>query len=727
MDKKSLNSSLEIWGGIECTINRIDDFYLDQLQYANHYSREEDLDLLATLGIKTIRYPVLWERIQPQENGEFSWEWNDNQLSRLRELGITPIAGLLHHGSGPVFTNLEDPEFTSKFIQYATQVATRYPWIEYYTPINEPLTTARFSGLYGFWYPHKRNDISFARMFLNQMKATVLSMKAIRQINPSAKLVQTEDLGKTYSSPGLEYQAKFENERRWLTYDILCGLVKPGHSMWDYFFRLGIPTEHLQFFVDNPCPPDIMGFNHYITSERYLDANFKKYPDYTRGGNELQEYADVEAVRVPQCKRKGLKALLEEAWQKYKIPLAITEAQLNCTREDQLRWLHEIWQICTDLNAEDIKIVAVTAWSLLGAFGWNNLLTSTTMEYEPGAFDLRAGVPRPTALADMIKKIASTGNYAHPLMAQKGWWHRENKAPENSIIDVSNTLTAPVLIIGKRGTLGRSFAKACSSRAINYILLGREDLDITNPEQIEEVIIRFQPWAIVNAAGFVRVDEAELNTDECFRVNTLGPKLLAAAARNHSVGFMTFSSDLVFDGQKTHAYKESDPVNPLNKYGSSKAEAEIAVLKEYHQSLVIRTSAFFGPWDEHNFVYHALKTIGANTQFRAADDICVSPTYVPDLVNVSLDLLIDRAYGIWHLANHGEVTWAQLAMILGSQAGFDTDLIIPTPGNAFNFSAPRPKYTVLQSDNGVMMPSLNSAIARFFDETKAFSTKLLKV
>ena len=129
----------------------------------------------------------------------------------------------MHHGSGPAFTNLLDPQFPVLLAQYAKQVAGQFPHINYYTPVNEPLTTARFSGLYGLWYPHKKDDTAFLKMLLNEIKGIVLSMQAIREINPLAKLVQTEDLGKTYSTRSLKYQADFENRRRWLTYDLLCG------------------------------------------------------------------------------------------------------------------------------------------------------------------------------------------------------------------------------------------------------------------------------------------------------------------------------------------------------------------------------------------------------------------------------------------------------------------------------------------------------------------------
>ena len=126
-----------------------------------HQDRMEDLDLAAGLGITKLRYPVLWERTE--RGGELDWTWSDERLGRLRELRIDPIIGLLHHGSGPAHTSLIDPLFPEKFCAYARAVATRYSWVNYFTPVNEPLTTARFSGLYGHWYPHCKNETVFLR------------------------------------------------------------------------------------------------------------------------------------------------------------------------------------------------------------------------------------------------------------------------------------------------------------------------------------------------------------------------------------------------------------------------------------------------------------------------------------------------------------------------------------------------------------------------------------
>ncbi|HYK55755.1 MAG TPA: glycoside hydrolase, partial [Flavisolibacter sp.] len=187
MDKQFYNP--EIWGGVECTINRVKKDFFDQLEYSGHYNRDTDIDAIAGLGIKKIRYPVLWEKHQPAIDTTIDWSWTKKQLTGWKEKGIDVIAGLLHHGSGPAFTNLSDPNFPFLLAQYARQVAEQFPWIQYYTPVNEPLTTARFSGLYGLWYPHQGSAKSFVHMLLNQLKGIVLSMQEIRKINPQVQLI----------------------------------------------------------------------------------------------------------------------------------------------------------------------------------------------------------------------------------------------------------------------------------------------------------------------------------------------------------------------------------------------------------------------------------------------------------------------------------------------------------------------------------------------------------
>ncbi|HBB35434.1 MAG TPA: dTDP-4-dehydrorhamnose reductase [Cyanobacteria bacterium UBA8803] len=731
---------LEVWAGVECTVNRVGDQYFDQLERNGHAERRDDLDLFAELGVQTIRYPILWEKIAPEGLEKANWSWADERLGRLRELGIRPIVGLVHHGSGPRHTSLIDPAFAEGLAQFARAVAERYPWVTHYTPVNEPLTTARFSGLYGYWYPHGRDGATFVRALLTQLQAIKLSMWAIREVNPAAQLVQTEDLGKIFSTPPLAYQADFENERRWLTFDLLCGCLERDRPIWHYLRSLGIGEEELDLFSQTPCPPDIIGMNHYLTSDRFLDERLERYPVCCHGGNGRHRYADVEAVRVCAEGLAGPRLLMKEVWERYRLPIAVTEVHLGGTREEQLRWLYEVWDAAKSLKQEGIDVRAVTAWSILGSYDWNSLVTRADGHYESGVFDLRSrsvspgelSLPRPTALARMVKALATEQYYDHPVLDVQGWWHRSQRLlypPVNCQLSAANqkqqtnnyqNFPRPLAIIGARGTLGKAFARICDMRGIPYHLLKRQEMDITDPSSINATLANLNPWAVVNAAGYVRVDDAEREPNICLRVNAEGPALLASACAHRGIALLTFSSDLVFDGAGAIPYVESDTVAPLNVYGRSKVEAEARVLRACPSSLVIRTSAFFGPWDEYNFVTIALRQLAAGHRFVAAQDSVVSPTYIPDLVNASLDLLIDGECGLWHLANNSAIAWDELARLAATLAGVNASLIEARPTRELGLAAIRPTYSVLGSERGLLLPALDHAISRYLGECQLF-------
>jgi dTDP-4-dehydrorhamnose reductase len=715
------SDAIELWGGIECTVNRVGDRYFDQLAKSGHASRLEDLDAIAALGIRVLRYPVLWELHAPHAGRDPDWTWADERLTRLRALGIEPIVGFVHHGSGPRYTNLLDDGFAPKLARYARQFAERYPWVNRYTPVNEPLTTARFSALYGHWYPHAADDRSFLRALLNQCRAIRAAMEAIRLVNPAAELVQTDDLGCTGSTAPLRYQAAFDNDRRWLAWDLLSGRVTRGHPLRGYLLEHGIEAAVLESFLEAPCPADLVGVNHYVTSNRFLHHELDRFPEHCRGGNGRDRYADVEAVRVSEAANVSLGELLREAWHRYGRPVAVTESHLGCTREEQLRWLRDTLGEATAARAAGVDVRAVTVWALLGSYDWNSLVTRETGHYEPGAFDVRGGRPRPTALARLIKSVSAAQPLGEPLFEEPGWWKRPERffdgalraPPARGHESASRPARAPLLICGATGTLGRAFARISEERGLSYRSSTRAELDICTEQAVERVLDAVRPWAVVNAAGFVRVDDAEREPDRCRRENTVGPTLLATACAERSIPLLTFSSDLVFDGERALPYTESAPVAPLNVYGASKAAAERAVLDAYRQALVVRTSAFFGPWDDYNFVTLALAELEAARPFSAIDDLTVSPTYVPDLANACLDLLLDREWGLWHLANSGSTTWAGLAERAAAASSISASRLRRVSWREAGLAAHRPRYSVLGSERGLLLPELDDAVARF--------------
>jgi dTDP-4-dehydrorhamnose reductase len=321
----------------------------------------------------------------------------------------------------------------------------------------------------------------------------------------------------------------------------------------------------------------------------------------------------------------------------------------------------------------------------------------------------------------MARRLATGEGEPHPVLDVPGWWRRPERlhyppSGRSQPRRADDREPRVLAITGATGTLGRALARVCAVRGIAHRLLSRAEMDVADAPSVRAALDAIRPWAVVNAAGYVRVDQAEAEPERCRRENAEGAAVLAAACAARGLPLVTFSSDLVFDGSKSTPYVESDPVAPLNAYGRSKAEAEARVMDAHPSALVVRTSAFFGPWDAHNFVTIALRELDAGRPFAAADDATVSPTYVPDLANACLDLLMDGERGIWHLATPGALTWAELARRAAELAGVDARLLRPQPTRAFGFPAPRPLYTALRSERGWPMPPLEDALGRFVRE-----------
>ncbi len=720
-DSAGLRAPLELWGGVECTVNRVQDRWFDQMEWSGHDVRESDLDRFAALGVAGLRYPALWERLAPVSLDAIDWRWTDARLARLRELGIRPILGLVHHGSGPAYTSLLDEAFADKLAAFAGAVARRYPWVRDYTPVNEPLTTARFSGLYGFWYPHERSDQAYVAALLNQLRGVVLAMRAIREVVPQARLIQTEDCGRTFGTAVTRRQVVHEGHRRWLTWDLLAGKVDDRHPLHAYLANAGMTTRDERFFREARCAPDVLGIHYYVTSDRYLDHDLDRYPPATHGGNREIRYADVEAVRGRRQGIVGHEALLLEVWQRYSTPLAITEVHMGCTRDEQMRWFVEAWRGAQRARAQGVDVRAVTAWALLGSFNWNSLVTRDDRHYEPGAFDVRAPTPRPTALATLVRDLAAGEEPRHAALDGAPWWRRPERLFSASPYAASlpGAGPSPLLIIGASGTLGQAFGRICHTRGLPYKLAGRPEVDITEPSRVDALLRRYRPWAVINAAGYVRVDQAECDEAACRRANTIGPVNLAAACRRRDVPFVTFSSDLVFDGAKRRPYVERDEPSPLNVYGATKAEGERRVLALLPEALIVRTSAFFGPWDEYNFLAALFRALDAGAAFAAPADSVVSPTYVPDLVHATLDLLIDGERGLWHVANAGAVSWFDFACAAARLSGRATDLITPADTRQVWSPAARPGYSALTSERTQLLRGLDAAVEAFAQAVRA--------
>jgi len=217
-------------------------------------------------------------------------------------------------------------------------------------------------------------------------------------------------------------------------------------------------------------------------------------------------------------------------------------------------------------------------------------------------------------------------------------------------------------------------------------------------------------------ADGVGVDDAENDCANCFSSNSRGPAHLADYCNEYNVQLLTFSSDLVFDGKKKMPYYESDKINPLNMYGRSKAIAEQSVLYNYPLALVVRTSAFFGPWDQYNFVYNVIDSLKKSRELCTPVDVFISPTYVPDLCHRALDLFIDEEEGIWHLSNDGMTSWSSFAHMIAQRMGYKKNKLVAKPLVEMGWKASRPLYSVLQSEKGIKLPHFENALERYITQ-----------
>jgi dTDP-4-dehydrorhamnose reductase len=248
--------------------------------------------------------------------------------------------------------------------------------------------------------------------------------QAIRRERPGATIIVTEDAGRIFGTPEVAAAVGHANARRWLTFDLLNGRVDRAHPLWGYLSAVEEVRRGLDVLAADPAPPDILGLNYYITSDRFLDHRLDRYPLVSHGGDGTVPFADVELVRVAGRDVVGFRDPIQETWDRYRCPIALTEVQLAGDPVDQVAWWGEAWNAAADAASRGIPIHGVTAWAAFGSWEWRHLLRRRTGSYESGCFDSREGVPRAGALADAVARTAATGELGDVAV---GWWRRADR------------------------------------------------------------------------------------------------------------------------------------------------------------------------------------------------------------------------------------------------------------------------------------------------------------
>jgi dTDP-4-dehydrorhamnose reductase len=295
---------------------------------------------------------------------------------------------------------------------------------------------------------------------------------------------------------------------------------------------------------------------------------------------------------------------------------------------------------------------------------------------------------------------------------------------------VTRIKSAPMLLcIGKNGQLASAIARVSKSYDIVVHFAGREYVDLFDERELAALIGDLRPDAIINTAAYTHVDDAESHAESAYKLNQVAAGLIAVAAQKQGVRLIHVSTDYVFSGTKSEAYRPDDATDPQSVYGLSKCAGEVAVLAGYPQALVVRTSWLYGP-DAPNFMATMLRLAKNQKTIRVVDDQVGSPTYVDDLASGLLDLALAQGPGgIYHLTSQGDASWAQFAAYILSKAGElgePSATIEPITTREYPTPAKRPQNSCLDGSHieaiyGIKLAHWQDGVTRCLEQLRRTS------
>jgi dTDP-4-dehydrorhamnose reductase len=249
-----------------------------------------------------------------------------------------------------------------------------------------------------------------------------------------------------------------------------------------------------------------------------------------------------------------------------------------------------------------------------------------------------------------------------------------------------------VIVTGAKGQLGTDLVHLLADKRYEVYGYGREELDITNYDQVKRVISEVSPDVVIHVAAYTKVDLAESEPDQAFLINAYGTRNVAVESEAVGAKLVYISTDYVFDGTANTPYNEFAPTNPLSVYGKSKLAGEQYVRDLHSKFFIVRTSWVFGKHG-NNFVKTMLKLAQERDELMVVHDQVGCPTYTVDLANCILELIQTEKYGIYHVSNSEHCSWYEFAKAIIKEAGIEIK-VNPCTTKDFPRPAPRPSYSV---------------------------------
>ena len=366
--------------GIECSYPTIHQGKTrrDQLRECDHYIRwKEDLHLVKEMGLRVLRYGLPYYSIH-KGPGRYDWSFADEVMQEIKKLRITPILDLMHFGVPDWIGNFQNPDLPLLFAKYAAAVAKRYPWVRFYTPVNEIFISARMSGRDGYWNEQLKTDRGFVTALKNLVAASILATHQIARHRSDCIIVQSESaeyIHEATTRPSRE--VTLMNKLRFLALDLLYGHT-PDSDVCMYLTDNGMTRKEYEWFISGEPPGyHVMGNDYY-------------------GRNEVVILPDKTSISSMDI--LGWYHITKDYYQRYHKPVMHTETNVF-DPEQAVLWLWKQWINVLEIRKEGVPVLGFTWYSLIDQVDWDTGLAVQQGHVNAcGLYDLDRK-PRPVAAA----------------------------------------------------------------------------------------------------------------------------------------------------------------------------------------------------------------------------------------------------------------------------------------------------------------------------------------
>jgi beta-glucosidase/6-phospho-beta-glucosidase/beta-galactosidase len=389
--------NLAIIGGFESTFLPAHD--RDIFETTGHDVRwKDDFALLKQDGVARLRYPVRWHRIEPVR-GQYDWSETDDVLLHLRDGGFSPIVDLVHHTSYPLWLDggFADPRFGEAYLDYAREFAVRYPWIEEYTLFNEPFSTLFLAGHEAVWPPYDSGLRGFVDLIANVLPALVEASKLYGQLLPGARHVWVDTCEHhTGSDDEGRARAAVANERRFVVLDAFLGRGYDTAGVWGKELTAAGGQRLLHI---GGGTVDVLGLDYYAHCQWNYSA---------------------EAATTPTPTPIRFSELVAQYWDRYRIPIIITETNVRGSTPDRATWLKYVLEQCELAQEQGVPIEGFCWFPVIDSTDWDSLLFRCDGNIDPvGVYWLDQNLERRTSVMSRSYRLAANGAPASALPAYR--------------------------------------------------------------------------------------------------------------------------------------------------------------------------------------------------------------------------------------------------------------------------------------------------------------------